>query len=93
MAEAKLLGLIRRREHRHAAKRRLRRKIVQTVLFFVIIIAATFLLQMLFNFSTNYMPALNEPKDTDREKALQKEDKLISVPYSPPPPPQRGSDH
>ena len=80
-----------RREHRHAAKRRFRRKLLQTILFFVIIIATTYLLNVLFNFSTNYMPPVYEPKDLDREKLLRKEDNGTSSPASSPQP-QRGSD-
>jgi hypothetical protein len=60
------------REHRHAAKRRLKRKLLQAVLFFVIIVAATYLLKALFNFGTNYIPSIYEPKDLDRERLLQK---------------------
>jgi hypothetical protein len=41
--------------------------------FFVIIVAATFLLKALFNFGTNYMPSIYEPKDLDREKILKKQ--------------------
>jgi hypothetical protein len=61
------------REHRHAAKRQFKRKLLQAVLLFMIIVAATYLLKVLFTLSTNYMPAVYEPKDFDRERLLQKQ--------------------
>jgi hypothetical protein len=69
-----------RREHRHAKKRRLRRQALQVMLFVVIIATATYLLNTLFKMSTGYMPAVNEPKDLDRELLLKKTDGGTATP-------------
>jgi hypothetical protein len=58
------------------------------MLFVVIITAATYLLNTLFKISIGYMPAVNEPKDLDRELLLKKTDSGTDTPgpqSSPPP--------
>jgi hypothetical protein len=55
------------------------------MLFVVIITAATYLLNTLFRMSSFYKPALDEPKDLDRERRLKKLDTDTPEPQRTPP--------